>query len=213
MAEDPETGEELAAGPTEEASGYRPSPDDPNLLLYALLRDEVLTRIGHNQRSLFSGLSVIGIVIAYALLSGEFVFLAVVPVVVGFLVVQTVRELNGILYQARHLSRIEGAYVDDNPLFAWERRWGMAGSERGIQRFGVDWTHVPQYIVLTLAGLGYAASIYAAYAVWPPDGLDILRIGLTRGGLLWIYALLTVLVSLAGYSYYLHQAELTQPFD
>ncbi|MDZ7701338.1 MAG: hypothetical protein U5J98_04325 [Halobacteriales archaeon] len=182
--------------------------NDPQLLLYRSLRDEVHSRIAQHHRSLLSGLSVIGVVIAYALLSGQFVFLAVIPVVVGFLVVQTVRTFNNILYVARHLSRIEGAYVEDYPLFNWERRYGGGGTDRGLHRWGVDWSNVPQAIVLLLAAAGYLGSIYAAYVVWPPDGVEILLIGLTRTGLVWIYAFLTLLILLSGYSYRLHRAEL-----
>lgn len=73
---------------------------------------------------------------------------------------------------------------------------------------GIDWSIVPQSIVILLATFGYLGSIYAAYVVWPPDGIEILLIGLTRDGLLAIYAFLTGLVVLAGYSYYLHGSEL-----
>lgn len=208
MVEDPGTGTDLVADVLEEPGRGDSSINDPQLLLYGSLRDEVHSRIAQHHRSLLSGLSVIGVVIAYALLSGQFVFLAVIPVLVGFLFVQSVRTFNNIYYVARHLTRIEGAYVDEYPLFNWERRYGGVGTDRGVYRWGIDWSIVPQSIVILLATFGYLGSIYAAYVVWPPDGVEILLIGLTRGGLLVIYAFLTGLVVLAGYSYYLHWSEL-----
>lgn len=208
MVEDPGTGTDLVADALEETGRGDPSINDPQLLLYGSLRDEVHSRIAQHHRSLLSGLSVIGVVIAYALLSGQFVFLAVIPVLVGFLFVQSVRTFNNIYYVARHLSRIEAAYVDEYPLFNWERRHGGGGTDRGVHRWGIDWSLVPQSIVILLATFGYLGSIYAAYVVWPPDGVEILLIGLTRNGLLWIYAVLTALVGIAAYSYYLHWSEL-----
>lgn len=208
MVEDPGTGNDLVADALEERGPSARSGSDPQLLLYRSLREEIHSRIAQYHRSILSGLSVIGVVIAYALLSGQFVFLAVIPVLVGFLFVQSVRTFNNIYYVANHLGRIEGAYVNEYPLFNWERRHGGAGSDRGLRRWGVDWSLVPQAIVILLATFGYLGSIYAAYVVWPPDGVEILLIGLTRNGLLWIYAGLTALVLLAGYSYYLHRSEL-----
>lgn len=211
MDVEPGHGEDVVVDAQDDDVTNLPTDSAPDLLLYRILHDEVRDRISHHYRSLLSGLSVVGIVIAYALLSGEFVFLAVVPVVIGFLVVQTVRQLNGILYIARHLNRIERAFVDDHPLFAWEHRYGMTGTERRVERWGINWSHVPQGIVIAFAVLGYVGFIYIAYVVWPPAGVDVLAVGLTRVGLLWIYALLTVLVSLSGYSYYLHRTELGSP--
>lgn len=209
MGVDPETGEETVAEELEPAASDHAEETDPHLLLYGVLRDEIRARISSQQRSLLSGLSLIGVVLAYALLSGEFVFLAVIPILIGVLTVHTIQQLNGILYVARHLARIEREYVEDHPLFEWELRYGMVGTDREMRQWGINWTHVPQAIVLVLAGLGYVGTVYAAYAVWPPQGVDILTIGLTRGGLLAIYVLVTVLVGVAGYSFYLHQTELT----
>lgn len=209
MGVDPGTGKETVVGVPEDEAPEYPTEDDPHLLLYGVLRDEIRARITSQQRSLLSGLSLIGVILAYALLSGEFEFLAVIPILIGFLTVQTVQQLNGILYVASHLARIERDYVDAHPLFAWELRYGMVGTERSIRRWRINWTVVPQSIVLILAGLGYIGSVYAAYVVWPPQGVDILAIGLTRNVLLVIYMFVTALVGVAGYSFYLHQEELT----
>lgn len=195
-----------AGGAEEDEPGGLRDETEPPLLLYSLLHDEVRSRLTHHYRSLLSGLSVIGVIIAYALLSGEFVFLAVVPVVIGFLVVQTVRQLNGLLFISHHLCRIEGAYVEEYPLFSWARRYGMTGTERRVERHGIDWSLVPAAIVLAFGALGYLGFVYVSYVVWPPDGIDILVVGLTREGLLGIYVVLTTLVCLAGYAYYRHRA-------
>lgn len=211
MSEDPTGGEDLVADSSEDETGEVPDGSDPQLLLYRSLRDETQSRISEHHRSLLSGLSVIGVIVAYALLSGEFVFLAVVPVVVGFLAVQSVQYLNNLYFINRHLSRIERAYVDEYPLFEWEHRYGVSGADRTISQWGIDWSIVPQLIILVLAALGYIGSIYTAYVVWPPSGIEILVIGLSRRGLLAIYVLLTVLIGLAGYSYYLHRDELAVP--
>lgn len=211
MSEDPTSGEDLVTDSPKDEPGEIPNGIDPQLLLYRSLRDETQSRISEHHRSLLSGLSVIGVIIAYALLSGEFVFLAIVPVVVGFLAVQSVQYLNNLYFINRHLSQIERAYVDSFPLFEWEHRYGVSGADRTVIERGIDWSIVPQVIILILAALGYLGSIYAAYVVWPPSGIEILVIGLTRGGLLGIYLLLTALIGLAGYSYYLHKAELAVP--
>lgn len=207
----------MAEGPSVPVAprGYDPDAADlddyedvPPLLLYRILHDEVRSRLSNHYRSLLSGLSVIGVIIAYALLSGEFVFLAVIPIVVAFLVVQTVRQLNAILYIGYHLARIEGAFVDEYPLFSWARQYGMNAPARGVERWGINWSRVPPAIVVVFALLGYLGSIYTAYAVWPPAGVDILVIGLGKGGLLVVYGVLTLLVVLAGYSFRLHQRAL-----
>jgi hypothetical protein len=177
-------------------------PTDPHLLLYSELRDEIGLRVSTNGRNLLTGLSTIGLVVAYGLLSGELVFFAAIPVIVAVLIVQTVFQLNRIMLAGAHLSRIEQAYIDDHPLFSWEHRYGMFRSAEFGDDWGVNWTLVPQFIIFSLAVLGYLASAYVGYVLWPPGGTDILTIGLTRGGLLVVYVILTALVCLAGYSYY-----------
>lgn len=177
-------------------------PTDPHLLLYSELRDEIGLRVSTNGRNLLTGLSTIGLVVAYGLLSGELVFFAAIPVVVAVLIVQTVFQLNRIMLAGAHLSRIEQAYVDDHPLFSWEHRYGMFRSEEFGDDWNVNWTLVPQVIIFSLAVLGYLGSAYVGYVLWPPGGTDILLIGLSRDGLLFVYAVLTVLVGLAGYSYH-----------
>lgn len=209
MSADPDAAEDLVAEGDDEVGGGGDPDTEPELLLYRILHDEVRAHLSHQFRSLLSGLSVVGVIIAYALLSGELVFMAVIPLVVGFLIVQTVRQLNNVLFAAQHLNRIEDAYVDDHPLFSWEQQFGMTGTDRRVERYGINWAKVPQALILTIAILGYFAFVYVAYVVWPPAGVDVLTVGLDRNGLLGIYALFTALVSLSGYSYYLHVAELT----
>ncbi|GAA0268357.1 hypothetical protein [Halobacterium noricense] len=209
MSEDPISGDDLVTDSPRDAANETSEESNPQLLLYRTLRDETQSRTAQHQQRLLSGLSVIGVIIAYALLSGEFVFLAVIPIVVGFVAIQTAQYLNNLYFITRHLSRIEHAHTDEYPLFEWEHRYGIAGTDRTVVRWGIDWSSVPQLIILVLAALGYLGSIYVAYVVWPPTGIEVLAIGLTRSGLLGIYALLTGLICLAGYSFYLHHAKLT----
>lgn len=211
MTVEPDSGDGPPSETPDEDGSEDSGETDPHLLLYRVLHDEVRSRLSHHYQGLLTGLSVVGVIIAYALLSGELVFLAVVPVVIGFLGVQAIRQHNGVLFIANHLNRIEKEYADENPLFVWERRYGMTGTDRRIERWGIDWSFVPPGIILTFGAMGYIGFIYVAYVVWPPSGVDILAVGLTRNGLLVIYALLTVLVSLAGYSHYLHRVELGSP--
>ncbi|MFB6081798.1 MAG: hypothetical protein ABEJ67_03150 [Halanaeroarchaeum sp.] len=205
MGIDPGTGEETVVDLDGETGATVPDERDPNLFMYGILHEEIRARISHHYQSLLSGLSIIGVIIAYALLSGEFVFLAVIPVLIGFLVVQTVRQLNRIYLAATHLRDIEAAYIEDYPLFSWEHRYGMTGTGASVRKWGINWTHVPQAMVLAMAAVGYLGSIYVAFAVWPPDGMDVLLIGLTRTGLLAIYLLVTVVLLVAWYSFRLHR--------
>lgn len=99
-------------------------------------------------------------------------------------------------------------YVSDYPQFAWELRYGMFGTDRAFKQWGVNWTFVPQAFIFALGAFGYLAAAYVGYILWPPNGVDILVIGLTRTGLLLIYTLLTILVCLACYSYYVVKVEL-----
>lgn len=184
------------------------SETDPHLILYSDLHDEIHLRISINGRNLLTGLSLIGLIIAYALLSGEFIFLASIPAVIAVLIVQTVFQLNSIIVAAHQLSRIERSYVDDYPQFDWEDRFGLVGTEHDLTMWGINWRNVPQAIIFGLALCGYVGSSYVGYILWPPEGVDILIIGLTRNGLFVIYVLLTVLVGLAGISYALHLREL-----
>lgn len=200
MDDDPSVADE---GPVDPSDAGTVEPEtDPHLLLYSELRDEIGLRVSANGRNLLTGLSTIGLIVAYGLLSGELVFFAAIPVVVAVLIVQAIFQLNRIMLAGAHLSRIERAYVDDHPLFSWEHRYGMFGSRRVDDDWTVNWTLVPQTIVFSVAGLGYLASAYVGYVLWPPQGADVLTIGLTRGGLLVVYAVLTALVCLAGYSYH-----------
>jgi len=179
---------------------------DPQLLLYDSLREEIHLRISINGRNLLSGLSVIGLIVAYALLSGEFIFLAVVPIIVSILLIQTFFQLTRILLASRQLTRIERAYTDEYPHFDWEHRYGMFGTDREIKNWRIDWTAVPQAIIFVLVVLGYFTSAYVGYVLWPPEGVDVLQVGVTRSVLVVIYAILTMLVGLAGYAYYRHQS-------
>lgn len=133
MVEDPGTGTDFVADALEDAGHADPSPNDPQLLLFGSLREEVHSRIAQHHRSLLSGLSVIGVVIASALLSGPFVFLAVIPVLVGFRFVPPVPTFNNIDHVARHLVQHRGRLRRRVPLFNWERRQGGAGN-RGVHR-------------------------------------------------------------------------------
>lgn len=205
MGVDPGTGEDTVIDLNSVDADDVPDERDPNLFMYGILHDEVQSRISHHYQSLLSGLSIIGVIIAYALLSGEFVFLAVIPLLIAFLVVQTVRQLNRILLAANHLRHIEAAYVEEYPLFSWEHRYGMSGTGEYIRKWGINWTHVPQLMVIAMAAVGYVGSIYVAYAVWPPDGVDILLIGLSRSGLIMIYVGITILLVFAAYSFWLHR--------
>ena len=207
---DPDSGEDAVADSTPEES-TSPSPEtDPHLLLYNLLFDEIRSRIGQHYRSLLTGLSVIGLVMAYGLLTGELVFLAVIPVIIAVLFVQTVRHLNSILYSARHLKRIESEYSEEYQHFEWETRYGMTGDARRVSDGRINWTLVPAGIMYVFAVLAYVGFAYVGYVVWPPDGIDIIAVGLSRTGLIVIYVLLTVMVCLVGYSYYVHRVEFGQ---
>lgn len=206
---DPDSGDEVVADSPTGESAEDPPEGDPHLLLYNLLFNEIKTRISHHYQSLLTGLSIIGLVMAYALLTGELVFLAVIPVIIGVLFVQSIRHLNSILWSARHLNEIEDGYSDEHPLFVWESNYGMTGSERAIVRGGINWSLLPAGIMYVFGALGYLGFAYVGYVVWPPDGVDIIAVGLTRSGLLVIYVLLTGLIGLVGYSHYLHRVELT----
>lgn len=201
MDEDPGVTDEGGVDP-DDGGPLDSQPTDPHLLLYSELRNEIGLRVSTNGRNLLTGLSTIGLIVAYGLLSGELVFFAAIPVVVAVLIVQTVFQLNRIMLAGAHLSRIEQAYVEDHPLFSWEDRYGMFGSSRLADDWLIDWTLIPQGIIMAVAALGYLVSAYVGYVLWPPEGTDILIIGLTREGILSIYAVLTALVCLSGYSYY-----------
>lgn len=80
-----------------------PDDIDPHLLLYNNLHAEIRSRASTNGRNLLTGLSTVGLIIAYSLLSGEFIFLAVVPIVIAVLIIQTVFYLNRIMLAAYQL--------------------------------------------------------------------------------------------------------------
>lgn len=207
---DPDSGEDVVVDSSTDEPTTGSPETDPHLLLYGLLFEEIRTRISNHYRSLLTGLSIIGLVMAYGLLTGELVFLAVIPVIIAVLFVQTIRHINSILFSASHLNRIESRYTEEYPLFVWESRYGMTGSERTISEGRVNWSLLPAGIMYVIAAVGYVGFAYVGYVVWPPDGIDIIAVGLTRTGLLVIYMVLTAMICLVGYSHYLHRVTLAR---
>jgi hypothetical protein len=99
MGADPEFGAG-GSSPHDVTASTIASETDPQLILYSDLHDEIHLRISINGRYLLTGLSLIGLIIAYALLSAEFIFLASIPAVIAVLIVQTVFHLNSTIVAA-----------------------------------------------------------------------------------------------------------------
>ncbi|WP_157534024.1 hypothetical protein [Halobacterium hubeiense] len=190
-------------GESDEEDGTRPDSstnlDGESLELlkekYMVLREETHLRIELQQKRLTGGVTVIGAIIGYGLLSGNHAVIAVTPFILGLLYIESARTYRQIGALARHLYAIEEDLKTVNSKFNWEHEYGgFFGVGNGL----IDRSlyRVPTYALITVAAAAYIALAIISLRFWPPEfGTWPGRITLITGIALW-----TAVILVAWYS-------------
>lgn len=162
---------------------------------YMVLREETHLRIELQQKRLTGGVTVIGAIIGYGLLSGNHAVIAVTPFILGLLYIESARTYRQIGALARHLYEIEEDLKTVNSKFNWEHEYGgFFGVGNGL--IDRSWYRIPTYVLIIAAVAAYIALVRISLRFWPPEfgtwpGTTKLIIGI---------ALWTVFVLAAWYS-------------
>jgi len=135
---------------------------------YMVLREETHLRIELQQKRLTGGVTVIGAIIGYGLLSGNHAVIAVTPFILGLLYIESARTYRQIGALARHLYAIEEDLKTVNSKFNWEHEYGgFFGVGNGL----IDRSlyRVPTYALIAVAVGAYIALVKISLRFWPPE--------------------------------------------
>lgn len=152
--------------------------DDREILLteYSELREEIRMNQKLQHQRIIGGLTAIGAVIGYSLVSEGLVFISLVPLLVSILFVVTVRMSNATLYLGRQVYDIEQSLDVPVEEFGWESRFG--GAIRSNERFSmwdnqlVSWVVVPQAMLLILILIAYLLIMWISLAILSKSNLS-----------------------------------------
>ena len=151
--------------------------DDREILLteYSELREEIRMNQKLQHQRIIGGLTAIGAVIGYSLVSEGLVFISLVPLLVSILFVVTVRMSNATLYLGRQVYDIEQSLDVPVEEFGWESRFG--GVIRSNERFSmwddqlISWVVVPQAMLQILILIAYVLIMGISLAILTESNL------------------------------------------
>lgn len=132
---------------------------------YVSLREEAHLRIELQNKRLTRGLTVIGAIMGYGLLSGNHAVIAVTPFILGVLYIESARMYRQTGALARHMYDIETQLQDVATLFCWEHKYGpfFGPDPEDKLRF-----NLPTYGLIAAAVVAYFALAWVSYRFWPP---------------------------------------------
>jgi len=164
------------------------------LHVYDTLREEILTNIEVTLRQNTRGIALIIIIVGYSLQFGPETVLAVIPGILGYLLIRNAENQVWMATQARHIVEIEqNLSTQPNSPFRYEIRRGglLSADQNGLTRY----KHVPSIFRIVIAGVAYIASmLYVIRRVWVNGPQQIGGITVTSTHLLLTYGALTVAV-------------------
>lgn len=178
--------------------------DDAELELlreqYLSLREEVHLRIELQNKRLTQGLTVIGAIIGYGLVSENHAVIATTPFILGALYIESARMYRQIGSLANHMLKIENTVQEIAPLFCWESEYGgFFGVSDGIGDF--SWYRVPTYGLAVFAVGAYVALSWISIRFWPPN-FGTWFVNSSMLAVVWIiYAVLVLFVWYSAHRY------------
>lgn len=180
---------------------------------YNAMRDVIRLRIQQQNRRVLSGIAGVAAVAGYSLLRESRWLFALIPFIIGVMVIQTVNSNRHVAANAQHLVHIEKELCKVTPLFCWEDRYGgMFGDEPAVlrepSRWGFSWDIFLSYGMLFIAVPIYFFTIITGYVFWPtrPEGLTFLD----QYGLLFIYTLFTIYGMFLGFLSWWYKQEISK---
>lgn len=174
--------------------------------LYELLHERAETERRWQFWRLAAGHAVVGVILAYAVLSGNLRFISLTPILYGIVVLDGLKTSVRMLYLQQQLVELEAKLADREPLFEWVSEYGVLGPGRRLELFDVDVNTVPETAQYALIVTIYLSLIAASLLTWTPlsdatgAGLPVTR-SLLLVGYVTFTALLVVIL-FVGYVHY-----------
>lgn len=164
---------EKSAHPDSAASSTREDStdiDDRELELlkeqYLSLRDETQLRIESLSKRITQGLTAIGAIAGYGLLSDNIGIISITPIVLGVLYIESARVYSQIGRLAGHMYHIEEKLQEIAPLFRWEtEHGGLYGVSESI--LDITKYRIPTYLMVVVAVGAYVILLSFSMLFWP----------------------------------------------
>lgn len=173
--------------------------------LYELLHERAEHERRWQFRRLAAGHLVVGVILAYAFVFGAWRFVALTPILYGIVVLDGLRSAVRMLYLQQQLVEVESQLAADEPLFKWVSQYGLFGTGRRLEVWGVDLNTIPETAQYALILSIYLGLIAAALMTWMPFGAGAsVAGGVGRTLLLIAYATFTALLASILFVSYLH---------
>lgn len=177
-------------------------PFDAELLveMYGTLQDQTHAILDQSQARLRGGLTAIVAIFGYAILGNEPRLYALLPFVVGGLVIVHLESTVTLAYLNHRMSKIERKLEIREPLFVWEREYGILGDGRTVAVLGVDLNPVFFALVAALVAAVYVAAVWLGLTTWVSTPVvvgDLTMVTVTADGLLFAYGALTAGILMA----------------
>ena len=135
---------------------------------YFSLREETHLRIELQNKRLTQGLTVVGAIIGYGLLSKNYSAITITPFILGILFIESARMYSHIGRLATEMYNIEEELQEVTSLFRWEHEYGGL---YGVSDSLVDlsWNRVPIYGLIFVSIVAYVGAVWISVRFWPPD--------------------------------------------
>jgi len=201
-----DTGGRPDAGRDQRPDGGPTTDDRLRMDLYELLHDRAERERRWQFWRLAAGHLVVGVILAYAFLTGELRFVALTPILYGIVVMDGLKTSVRMLYIQQQLAQLEAKLAAREPLFNWTIDYGYFGRDQRIEIDGVDLNTVPETAQYVLIVSIYLALVVASLVTWRPldPGSAGVAIGVSRNLLLLGYGTFTALFAVIVGVGYLH---------
>lgn len=157
----------MAEQDTHDEEGNR---EERLLTLYSELRQEIRMRIRQSSRQFLATTAAAVTVLGYAATQDTGSLVAVVPLLIGFAIVQAVSTYNEMAQVASHLAEIERSLSSDEGLFRYEiRQGGMFGGERHSDPLWLVADVGPRAALALSAYALYAFAAFSTVGLWEND--------------------------------------------
>jgi hypothetical protein len=163
-------GSEYGPPVADEESPDDTEPFDEELLLemYGTLQDQTQAIMDQSQGRLRGGVTAVVAVFGYAILGQEPRLYAVLPFVIGGLVIVHLESTATLARLNHRMSEIEGKLKDREPMFVWEREYGILADGGAVSVLGVDVDSVFFALVAVLVAAAYVATVWLGLTAWTP---------------------------------------------